>query len=160
MLERVLIARSQGGQLCFAPFQSQADHCLYKLTLEGFQAARLEGPALDGHLASGCEERVVLHLVAIHRGVFAIEFDVDARGQIGREAGPERGQLRRGVGPGQAVRRRHKVDTIRIDLDGVRIMCLEPVDHLLQQLASVSGNRLGRIEIAEACLAEPEVAVK
>ena len=58
------------------------------------------------------------------------------------------------------VRRRNKIDAVGVDFDDLRAARVQPVDHLLQQLAADLGDARGRVEIGEVALRETEIAVE
>ena len=60
----------------------------------------------------------------------------------------------------QHVLRRDEVDAVGVDFDDLRASGVEPVDHLLQQLAADLRDARGGVEIGEVALRESEVAVE
>ncbi len=56
--------------------------------------------------------------------------------------------------------RRHKIDSVGIDLNDLRALRIQPIDHLSQQIASDLSDTRGGVEVSEMALPETEVAVK
>ena len=61
---------------------------------------------------------------------------------------------------GYSISRRHEINSIGVDLDYLRSMRVEPVDHLLQQIASDLRNTSGGVEVREMSLREAKVTVE
>ena len=55
--------------------------------------------------------------------------------------------------------RRHKVNSVGIDLDHLRALPIQPVDHLFQQIAPDLRDARGGVEIGKVSLGKTEVAV-
>ena len=61
---------------------------------------------------------------------------------------------------GLGAARRDEVDAVGVDFDDLRASGVEPVDHLLQEVAADLGDARGGVEIGEVALREAEVAVE
>src|SRR5439155_844657 len=57
-------------------------------------------------------------------------------------------------------RRRHEINTVRIDLDDSRAVCVEPLNHLLKQIAPDLRHTRGSVEVGKMSLRESEIAVE
>src|SRR5439155_25771061 len=56
--------------------------------------------------------------------------------------------------------RRDEIDSVGIDLNHLRSTCVEPLDHLLQQIATDLGDTRCGVEIGEMSLRESKVTVE
>ena len=61
---------------------------------------------------------------------------------------------------GVGVRRRNEIDAVGVDFDDLGAARVQPIDHLLQQLAADLGDARGRVEIGKVALSETEIAVE
>src|SRR4029453_3065805 len=55
---------------------------------------------------------------------------------------------------------RHEINSISVDLDYLRALFAEPLDHLLQQIAPNLCHPRGGVEVGKVSLSESEIAVK
>ena len=146
----VVVAQGRDG-FGFA-LHLELDDLLEEDALEFLEAARFQGAAFHDDFAFFCEERVVLRLVAEHGVELLVELDLDAGWEFFRQLAAE------GLGLGAA--RRDEVDAVSVDFDDLRASGVEPVDHLLEEVAPDLGDARGGVEIGEVALREAEVAVE
>ena len=61
-------------------FEHQPEHVFHEAALEALEAARLESRTANRQLAGIVDQHVVLHLVAEHRRITSVDFELDALG--------------------------------------------------------------------------------
>ena len=153
--EVLLPAAHQGGNLVPAPGEEQAEHLLHPQALEELDAARAQARALDQELAALVEDDVVLHLVAEHRHVAAVQLELDPLRENRRQLGHEMIFRRRGGGRG-----RDEVDAVGVHLDHGGAQVAEPVEQRLHEPPALAGHAVGHLEVVPVPLREGEVAVE
>jgi hypothetical protein len=132
-----------------------ADDLADDLPLEGLEAARAEGRALEAQASELVEERVGLHLVAEHRREPAVELELDAVRQPGRDSLEQRIVVRLRVAFG-----RHEVNAVGVRLDrGSRRGPRAPQTARTTR-APLGGHAIGGVEVVPVPSAEREIAVE
>ena len=138
------------------PSEQQGAHeLLDELALERLDPARAERRALEQEPPALVQERVGLHLVAEHRGVAAVELELDAGRQRVGEPLQERLVVARAM-----ARRRHEVDAVGVGLDRGRAQLGEAVEERADDRAALGRHAVGGLEIVPVPAREAEIAVE
>ena len=99
---------------------------------------------------------VIFHFVGEHRAVTAVDFQPDSLGHNRSNLLQEPVRAFRAG----AVGRRHKIDSVGIDLDNLRPVLFEFRHCALNQIASALGHCVGRAEVIEMAERKTQVTVK
>src|SRR2546422_10100289 len=132
-----------------------ADDLADDLSLKGLEAARAEGRALEAQAPELVGQRVGFHLVAEHRGVPAVELELDAIRQAGRDSLEQRLVVRRRV-----AGRWDEVDAVGIRLDGCGAESRQRAQDRGDDGPPLGGHAIGGGGIVPVPAAEREIAVE